>query len=137
MTCNGPVTIVKTTRPLEIERALRNVVVSPDAPTTVITPSPRDLVVEKPVVREVDVVEPGRQGPPGEPGQDGTGDKHYPHIQAIPSATWVVVHGLNKYPAVTVVDSSGQQVTGDVTYDSLDQVTLTFVGAFSGKAYFN
>jgi hypothetical protein len=54
--------------------------------------------------------------------------------QNTPSDTWVIVHNRNGYPTVTVVDSSGNWVVGGVHYDSLDQVTLTFSAAFSGKA---
>ena len=42
-----------------------------------------------------------------------------------------------KYCSVTVVDSADNMVFGEVLYNSLNQVTLTFAGAFSGKAFFN
>ena len=61
----------------------------------------------------------------------------YTHNQASPSNTWVINHSLNKNPSVTVVDSSGNQVEGAVTINSLNQITITFCGAFSGKAYLN
>lgn len=68
---------------------------------------------------------------------DGIGDKHFAHTQSVASATWVVTHNLGKYPSVSVVDSAGELVVGQVDYNSINQTTLTFVGAFSGKAYFN
>jgi len=64
-------------------------------------------------------------------------DKNYVHIQSSPSASWVVTHNLNKRPSVVVVDSADSVVVGEVEYNSDNQVTLTFAGAFSGKAYFN
>ena len=64
-------------------------------------------------------------------------DANYVFVQSSPSATWVVNHNLNKYCSVTVVDSADNIVFGDVLYNSLNQVTLTFAGAFSGKAFFN
>ena len=67
----------------------------------------------------------------------GVNDKNYIHNQNVASATWVVTHTLGKNASVTVVDSAGTVVQGQVDYDSLNQVTLTFSGAFSGKAYFN
>ena len=67
----------------------------------------------------------------------GVNDKNYVHDQNVASATWVVTHNLEKNASVTVVDSAGTVVQGQVDYDSLNQVTLTFSGAFSGKAYFN
>ena len=64
-------------------------------------------------------------------------DANFVFTQTSPSATWVVNHNLNKYCSVTVVDSADNIVFGDVLYNSLNQVTLTFAGAFSGKAFFN
>jgi hypothetical protein len=52
-------------------------------------------------------------------------------------AVWTVDHYLNKYPSVTVVDSGNNVVVGDVQYDDLDNLTITFTAAFSGKAYLN
>lgn len=67
----------------------------------------------------------------------GGADAHYRHVQSTPASTWTVVHNLGKRPAVSVVDSSGRVVIGDVIYDSDDQVRLLFSAAFSGEAYFN
>ena len=64
-------------------------------------------------------------------------DANFVYSQGVPAATWVVTHNLNKYPSVTVVDSTDTIVYGEVEYNSLNQVTLTFAGAFSGKAFFN
>ena len=64
-------------------------------------------------------------------------DKTYRHSQAVPAATWVVAHGLNKHPSVTVVDSSGKEVYGEVTHDSSDQATIRFTAGFAGTAYCN
>ena len=57
--------------------------------------------------------------------------------QNTPSNTWVIVHGLGKFPSVTVVDSGNTVVVGNVSYDSPNQVTITFEATFSGKAYLN
>lgn len=65
------------------------------------------------------------------------GDKTYRHIQSVPSDTWEVTHGLNKYPSITIQDSAGTIVIGDVTYNDKNTITLTFSGAFSGEAHFN
>ena len=61
----------------------------------------------------------------------------YIHEQNVASNTWVIVHGLGKYPSVTVVDSGNTVVVGHVAYDSPNQITLTFEASFSGKAYLN
>lgn len=66
-----------------------------------------------------------------------SGDKNYRHVQATPSDTWTVSHNLNKYPAVTIIDSSGTVVEGGVAYNTVNSVTLTFQSPFSGEATFN
>jgi hypothetical protein len=57
--------------------------------------------------------------------------------QGVPAASWVIVHNLNKYPSVTVVDTANTVGLGAVVYDSANQLTVTFSGAFAGKAYLN
>lgn len=59
----------------------------------------------------------------------------YVHDQQVPQSTWTVVHNLNGFPNVTVIDSASREVEGDVTYDSVNQLTLTFSAPFGGKAY--
>lgn len=67
----------------------------------------------------------------------GLADANYVHPQIGASASWVIVHNLNKYPAVVVVDSGGNVAIGDVVYNSVNQVTISFATAFSGSAYLN
>lgn len=57
--------------------------------------------------------------------------------QAQPSATWNIVHDLNKYPSVTIVDSANSEVFGEVLYVSSNIITVSFSAAFSGRAYLN
>ena len=64
-------------------------------------------------------------------------DANYVHDQGVAAAVWTVQHNLNKKCSVTVVDSANQIVVGEIVYDSDNQVTITFSGSFSGKAYFN
>jgi hypothetical protein len=61
----------------------------------------------------------------------------YTHNQVSASATWTITHNLNCFPSVTVVDSAGTVVFGDVEYISANVVRVTFVAAFGGKAYLN
>lgn len=65
------------------------------------------------------------------------GDKHYVYIQRSASDSWDIVHNLNKYPSVTVVDSANNIVVGEVNYISLNEVIIKFIGTFSGKAFLN
>jgi len=67
----------------------------------------------------------------------GGGDAHYSHTQSTPESVWEVTHNLGKKPSVIVVDSADTVVMGGIEYVTLNTVRLTFVGAFSGKAYFN
>lgn len=64
-------------------------------------------------------------------------DKHYKHVQNVSSAVWTINHNMYKYPSVTVKDSAGSTVIGEVNYIDLDTLTITFSGAFSGEAYLN
>ena len=61
----------------------------------------------------------------------------YIHNQSSASSTWTVTHGLGFFPAVSVIDSGGNTVIGDVSYISENQVSITFSAAFGGKAYFS
>jgi hypothetical protein len=81
-----------------------------------------------PVIRVATVAE---QGPPG---ADGSGVP-YVHNQTVPAATWTVTHTLGHVAAsVTVWDSTGAEVEGDVINNTTDTVTLSFSGAFAGVA---
>jgi hypothetical protein len=64
-------------------------------------------------------------------------DANFIYTQTSPSSEWVINHTLNKYCSVTIVDSADNVVYGEVLYNSLSQITLTFAGAFSGKAFLN
>jgi hypothetical protein len=68
---------------------------------------------------------------------DGNMELSYVHEQIAPSASWTVTHGLSKWPSVTVVDSAGSWVIGEVAYLNENTVSLVFASAFSGKAFFN
>lgn len=68
---------------------------------------------------------------------EGTGDDTFIYQQAEPSTVWNIVHNLNKYPSITVVDSAGTVVYGQAEYLSDDEVRLTFAAPFSGFAYLN
>jgi hypothetical protein len=70
-------------------------------------------------------------------GSNSGSDSFYQHNQMVPSSSWIVNHNLSKFPSVTIVDSAGTMVMGDVLYNSENQVTITFGAAFAGKAYFN
>lgn len=72
-------------------------------------------------------------GPQGPPGQADT----YVHTQISPTINWTIDHDLGKYPSVTIVDSAGSTIVGEVTYINNNQVLVSFTAAFAGTAYLN
>ena len=53
------------------------------------------------------------------------------------STEWRIVHNLNGYPSVIVVDSSGDVVTCSVHYDSPNVCTVSMNVPCNGTAYLN
>lgn len=115
--------------------------------------------VEKPIEQILEIHDPGVAGPPnvlavgsvtqGPTAQvtitGGTPSQtlnfvlpvggNYTHNQITSSSTWTITHNLGFFPAVSVVDSGGNYVVGDVTYVSQNVVTVSFSSSFGGKAY--
>lgn len=149
---NEKTTVVRTNNPAN------SVVAQPQTNTAVVS-----HVTQTVETNPVAVVSANRQtntntitltyaGPPGADGQDGAdgapgingidgvdgeSDKNYRHVQTTPLSVWTIVHGLNKFPALNVVDSGGTEVVGDVVYVSNTTITVSFIAAFSGEAYCN
>lgn len=90
---------------------------------------PQIVVIDDTNLQIISVAEQGPVGP--------SGAVTYIHDQATPSATWTISHNLDRYPAVSVVDSAGNTVICDAQYTSADSLTITFSAAFSGRAYLN
>lgn len=68
----------------------------------------------------------------------GSGDKHYHHIQAVPSAAWTVVHNLNKRPSFVVKDTAGDTLIGfEITYTDNNTAILSFGSIVAGDAWVN
>lgn len=60
----------------------------------------------------------------------------YTHNQITASAIWDVKHNLNRYPtSVTITDSAGNVVLGDIKNISVNELTISFTAPFSGNAY--
>lgn len=128
---------------------------------TTVTKTKTVSSVEKPIENTVEIHDPGVSGPPGTPntltvGSVTAGDLavtitgespnqvinfvipsggYYVHNQISSSDTWAITHNLGFYPAVTIVDSGGHVVIGDVTYVSANALTVSFNATFGGKAY--
>ena len=68
---------------------------------------------------------------------DDGSDKTFVFTQDTPANPWEVNHNLNKFPSVTMVLSTGQVGMADVNYIDKNNLTITFSGDESGKAYMN
>lgn len=71
--------------------------------------------------------------------QDGIIASEYTFIfqQGQASATWEIEHNLDNYPSVTVIDTAGSVVEGEVSYVSSNKCVVNFKAAFKGTAYLN
>lgn len=73
---------------------------------------------------------------PGDTGTAGpaVGSK-YRHVQATPSATWIIRHNLVHYPNYVVVDTAGNRIhPGGESYPDSNTLILGFGVPFSGTA---
>lgn len=64
-------------------------------------------------------------------------DTNFEFIQSEPSNEWTIVHNLNKYPSVTIIDSSNTQIFASVNFIDKNTVKLNFNGLTSGIASLN
>ena len=72
----------------------------------------------------------GRRGLPGE------GDKNFvKNFTNLAEVT--VVHGLNKRPAMSIEDSAGDEVEGEVEYVDLNTMIVRFSASFTGRIICN
>ena len=91
-----------------------------------------DIIIVQPITPTVEITSPGPQGPAG---VFSPGDVAYTHTQNSPSATWTINHHLGFNPVAIVLDSGGTQCEGAISYPTVNQMVITFTGAFSGVAY--
>lgn len=61
-----------------------------------------------------------------------TGDK-YAALEFTVSSEVAFTHGLNKYPAVSVIDSAGDEVVGSVEFVGTNSIIVKFAAPFSGR----
>nr|DAO21873.1 MAG TPA: hypothetical protein [Caudoviricetes sp.] len=69
--------------------------------------------------------------------ETGESDKSFVFTQSVAAAKWEIQHNLDKYPSVSIVDSAGTEVVGDVQYIDKNNIVILFTAPFSGKAYMN
>lgn len=66
-----------------------------------------------------------------------TPDKAFIFEQIEPSSEWVIEHGMDKHPSVSIVDEEGLLIMGDVQYIDTNTVKVFFATDFAGNAYLN
>lgn len=65
-------------------------------------------------------------------------DKTYVYEQGVASDTWVIRHTLNKRVNCVAVDSAEEvQIPDKIKYVSDNEIIITFLAPFAGKAYLN
>ena len=64
-------------------------------------------------------------------------DANYVHDQAQPSSIWTINHPLNKKVSVTITDTAGTVLEGQVIIKDNSQVIVMFNNPFSGIAVLN
>lgn len=82
----------------------------------------------------------GPQGTQGVQGPAGVVETIVPFVsfeytQGSASNSWTINHNLGFKPNVTVVDSAGNIMEGEITYTNSNSLTVSFSAGFSGKAY--
>jgi hypothetical protein len=113
---------------------MTDVVVTPIPVNTVIVSPPVGSTSANTVV-DVGAATTGPQGPAGPAGAAGASGGFFTFTQASPASTWTISHGLGYRPNISVVDSAGSQVEGNAVWTDINNLTITFSGAFSGVAY--
>jgi len=64
-------------------------------------------------------------------------DRTYRHAQSLSSNTWTIQHNLGKFPSITISDSAGSVVEGEVQYVDLNNLIINFSAPFGGYADLN
>lgn len=107
--------------PLNFGSGMTVEIIPPSVPVITLAPPsiPSQLIV--PVA--------GIQGPQGTPGGSIVN-----YHQASPAATWVINHGLNRYPSVTLFDDTNTVFLTDIIYSSLNTVTVVNSSPITGTA---
>jgi len=116
-----------------------------DITVTVIPPAPMTVEITPPAPIELTLQQgaPGLKGDKGDQGEQGIqgplglAGQTYIFNQLTPLSVWTISHNMGNHPSVSVVDSSGNVVIGDIEYIDSNNITITFGSAFGGIAYLN
>ena len=119
----------------DTEDGVVDTIIISETETTVIASTEPELEVVVLDGTDQEVVFVGEVGLPGADGAPGT-DAHFTQ-DFTGSSTVTVTHNLGKLPAVTVIDSAGDEVKGDVDHQGINQLVISFSAPFSGKVICN
>jgi hypothetical protein len=114
---------------------MTDVVVITPIPSNTVTVSPPVGSTSASTVVDVGAATTGPQGATGPQGVPGASGGFFTFTQASPASTWTIAHSLGYRPNISVVDSAGSQVEGNTVWTDINNLTITFSGAFSGVAY--
>jgi len=66
----------------------------------------------------------------------GSASTSYTHVQSVASMTWIIRHNLGFQPGgVRVVQSTGEEIVGSVSYPDVNTVQINFSSLTAGVAY--
>jgi len=68
---------------------------------------------------------------------EGTTGNRFEFCQDPAAAQWIIAHNLGGYPNVVIIDDSGNDVEGDLTYVDENNITIDFLIPVAGCAYLN
>lgn len=118
-----------------------DIVITP-LPSTTVTVTPTVSPSTSPAEVAVYTGQPGPKGDTGATGPAGpagpTGPAPtiaYTHTQNAVSSTWSITHNLGFYPNVSTTDSAKFGMEGEVTYLTINSLTINFGIATTGYAY--
>ena len=58
----------------------------------------------------------------------------YIYIQTTPATTWNITHNLGRNAKAVITNNAGIEFEGQIIHNSINQLTITFNTALSGKA---
>lgn len=99
--------------------------------TVVVTDDVTQVIVTDSGATVIAVAQQGVRGPQG-PSGDLNFKQNFTNQSSV-----TVAHTLGKFPSVTVIDSSEDEVIGDVRYIDLNTLTVSFAASFSGSVLCN
>ena len=133
-------TVQSSTTTVEVVESNPVISVAESNPTITVSSTTNAIVVQDQPAASIVLSASGPQGiqgPAGAAGLDGDAHDTYVFNQNTASDTWTITHNLTAYPSVTVIDSAGTYVIGNIEYISNNVLRLTFSAAFAGQALLN